>query len=71
MVHQTELNLAGGRPDQMVLEPPAFHLHLHMADSGIATHTAYVERFPGPFPFLVDDDYPGHPPRPVAGAATA
>ena len=71
VVHQTELNLAGGRPDQMVLEPPAFHLHLHMANGGIATHTAYVERFPGPFPFLIDDDYPGHPPRPVAGAATA
>ncbi|WP_419759536.1 phosphodiesterase [Acidisoma sp.] len=63
VVHQTELNLLGGRPDQLVLEPPAYHLHLHLPESGIATHTAFVERFPGPYPFLVDDDYPGYPAR--------
>jgi 3',5'-cyclic AMP phosphodiesterase CpdA len=62
VVHQTELNLMGGRPDQLVLEPPAYQLHLLLPDGGgIATHTAYVERFPGPYPFLVDDDYPGYP----------
>jgi Icc protein len=70
LVHQTELNLKGGRPDQMVLEPPAYHLHLHLPDGGIATHTVYVERFPGPYPFLVDPDYPGYAPRTAAGAAT-
>ena len=64
LVHQTELNLVGGRPDQLVLEPPAYQLHLHLPDGGgIATHLAYVERFPGPFPFLVDEDYPGYPPK--------
>jgi DNA repair exonuclease SbcCD nuclease subunit len=62
VVHQTELNLIGGRPDLLVLEPPAYQLHLLLPDGGgIATHTAYVERFPGPYPFLVDDDYPGYP----------
>jgi 3',5'-cyclic AMP phosphodiesterase CpdA len=71
LVHQTDLNLRGGRPDQMVLEPPAYQLHLQLPDGGIATHTVYVERFPGPFPFLVDPDYPGYPPRDAAGAATA
>ena len=71
VVHQTELNLAGGRPDQLVLEPPAYHLHLRLPDGGIATHAAYVERFPGPYPFLVDDDYPGHPPRTAAGGLKA
>ena len=64
LVHQTELNLLGGRPDQMVLEPPAYQLHLHLPEGGgIATHTAYVERFQGPYPFLVDADYPGYPAR--------
>jgi 3',5'-cyclic AMP phosphodiesterase CpdA len=68
VVHQSELNLVAGRPDALVLEPPAYHLHLLLPDGGgIATHTAYVERFPGPYPFLVDDDYPGYPPK----AATA
>jgi Icc protein len=72
IVHQTELNLIGGRPDQLVLEPPAYQLHLQLPDGGgIATHTVYVERFPGPYPFLVDADYPGYPARTGAGAATA
>jgi Icc protein len=71
VVHQTELNLIGGKPDSLVLEPPAYQLHLHLPNGGgIASHVAYVERFPGPFPFLVDDDYPGYPPRNAAGAAT-
>ena len=70
LVHQTELNLKGGRPDQLVLEPPAYNLHLHLPDGGIATHTAYVERFPGPYPFLVDADYPGRPAPSGTGAAT-
>jgi 3',5'-cyclic-AMP phosphodiesterase len=61
VVHQTELNLLPGIEDQLVLEPPAFNLHLQLPDSSIATHTVYVERFPGPFPFVVDDDYPGYP----------
>ena len=72
VVHQTELNLLGGRADQLVLEPPAYHLHLQLPDGGgIVTHTAYVERFPGPYPFVVDDDYPGYPAKAAAGAATA
>ncbi len=70
VVHQTELNLVPGTVDGLVMEPPAYQLHLHLPDGAIATHTAYVERFPGPFPFVVDDDYPGYPPRAAAGAAT-
>ncbi|MBW4023486.1 MAG: phosphodiesterase [Proteobacteria bacterium] len=65
VVHQTELNLIGGRPDFLVMEPPAYQLHLHLPDGGIATHLAYVERFPGPYPFLVDADYPGYRPKPA------
>jgi 3',5'-cyclic AMP phosphodiesterase CpdA len=64
IVHQTELNLVPGLVDQLVMEPSAYQLHLQLPNGGgIATHTAYVERFPGPFPFLVDDDYPGQAPK--------
>jgi 3',5'-cyclic AMP phosphodiesterase CpdA len=60
VVHQTELNLNPGIEDQLVLEPPAFQLHLQLPDGGIASHTVYVDRFPGPYPFVVDADYPGY-----------
>ncbi|WP_284946850.1 phosphodiesterase [Acidisoma cladoniae] len=65
VVHQTALTLTPGVPDALVLEPPAYQLHLHLPDGGIASHVVYVEQFPGPFPFLVDDDYPGYPARPA------
>jgi Icc protein len=66
VVHQTELNLLPGVEDQLVMEPPAYQLHLHLPDGGgIATHTVFVERFAGPFPFLVDPDYPGYPAKPA------
>lgn len=62
VVHQTELNLMPDGVDQLVLEPAAYQLHLQLPrGGGIASHTVYVERFPGPYPFLVDDDYPGRP----------
>jgi Icc protein len=68
IVHQTELNLIPGVVDSLVMEPSAYQLHLKLPDGGgMATHTVYVERFPGPFPFVVDDDYPGYLPK----AATA
>ena len=40
-------------------EPPAFHLHRWTAAGGIVTHTAYVEDFPGPYPFVAAPEYPG------------
>jgi Icc protein len=61
IVHQTELDLRPGAEARLVLEPSAYHLHLAIPGAGIATHTAFVERFPGPYPFLVDADYPGYP----------
>lgn len=60
IVHQSELNLRPGAEGRLVLEPSAYHLHLAIPGAGIVTHTAYVERFPGPYPFLVDADYPGY-----------
>ncbi len=59
VAHQTELDLRPDAPSQLVLEPPAYQLHLWTAEHGLVSHTAYVETWPGPFPFLVDPDYPG------------
>lgn len=61
VVHQTDLDFRPGAEARLVLEPSAYHLHLAIPGAGIVTHTAYVERFPGPYPFVVDDDYPGFP----------
>lgn len=61
VVHQSILDLRPAADGALVLEPSAYHLHLRLPGGEIATHTAYVERFPGPYPFLVDADYPGSP----------
>ena len=59
VVHQSEFDLDPDAPAGFVLEPPAFQVHRWTRQDGFASHTVYVEPFPGPFPFLVDDDYPG------------
>jgi 3',5'-cyclic-AMP phosphodiesterase len=41
------------------LEPPAFLLHSWVRGQGFATQSAFVEPFPGPFPILLGEDYPG------------
>jgi 3',5'-cyclic AMP phosphodiesterase CpdA len=64
--HQGELALIedAGR---FVLEPPAFLLHVRLPDGQIATHTVLVDRFPGPYPYVGDQDYPGRHGPPPAG----
>jgi 3',5'-cyclic AMP phosphodiesterase CpdA len=57
--HQIELLLHPDDPAAFVLEPPAFQLHRWTPADGFVSHTVYVERFPGPFPFLRDPDEPG------------
>lgn len=58
VAHQVALDLTPDDPGSMVMEPPAFLLHL-WHDGVLVTHQAYVERAPGPFPFVLDADYPG------------
>lgn len=36
------------------LEPPAFAVHVWLDSTGIVSHTAFVERYPGPYPFVAD-----------------
>lgn len=59
VAHQVELDLSEDAPAAFVLEPPAYQIHRWRPETGIVTHTALVEAYPGPFPFLDDPDYPG------------
>jgi 3',5'-cyclic AMP phosphodiesterase CpdA len=59
VAHQLELDLFSTNPGQWNLEPAAFQVHLWMEGTGLVSHTAYVESYPGPYPFLLDHDYPG------------
>jgi hypothetical protein len=46
------LDLTPGGPSVFFKEPPAFAIHRWTAESGFVTHTAFVEDFEGPYPFL-------------------
>jgi len=59
VAHQVELDLRPDAPSAFVLEPPAYQLHHWSAEHGLVSHTAYVEDYPGPFPFVMEPEYPG------------
>ena len=59
VAHQVELSLDSHEGGAFVFEPPAFQLHRWTAADGIASHTVYVDDYPGPYPFVTDPDYPG------------
>jgi len=59
VAHQVELNFDPADKGRFNFEPPAFHLHRWSAADGIVTHMAYVETFPGPYPFIAAPEYPG------------
>ncbi|WP_439573966.1 phosphodiesterase [Phreatobacter sp.] len=61
IAHQVVLDLSGAQTAAFNFEPAAFHLHQWLDETGLVSHTAYVEKAPGPFPFLPDPDYPGRP----------
>lgn len=57
IAHQVALDLDPHGPSAFVMEPAAFQLH-HVANSGeMVSHIAYVEDFPGPFPFVAPADH--------------
>jgi 3',5'-cyclic-AMP phosphodiesterase len=59
VAHQVVLDLRDEAPSAFVLEPGAFLLHHWVEGTGLVTHTAMVDRAPGPFPFVLPEDYPG------------
>jgi len=58
VAHQVALSLEPCDEGALVLEPGAFLIHA-LVEGAVVTHQALVERFPGPFPFTLDPDYPG------------
>lgn len=59
VAHQVAFDLREEHEGALVLEPPAFQLHRYTPGFGIVSHTVYVERFDGPYPFVLDANYPG------------
>ncbi|MBW4092609.1 MAG: phosphodiesterase [Proteobacteria bacterium] len=59
VAHQVVLELGPEAASALTLEPPAYLLHHWSAAGGFVTHTALVEAYPGPFPFLGADESPG------------
>lgn len=49
--HQVVLDLRHDGPSRFVMEPPGYQLHKWHPDSGLISHTAYIGRFEGPYPF--------------------
>jgi Icc protein len=59
--HQVTLDLlSDDSPASFTMEPPGFHLHVWSREAGLVTHGVVIGRFEGPFPFILDADYPGH-----------
>ncbi len=67
VAHQVELDLSEDAPSVFTLEPPGYQIHRRRPDTGVVMHTALVDSYPGPFPFLEDPDYPA--PRYRAGSS--
>jgi len=61
VAHQVVLDLDPEAPSALCMEPATLQLHAWLPGSGLVSHTATVERFEGPYPFLRDPDYPGAP----------
>src|SRR6266404_5679035 len=48
--HQLRLDLTAEAPLRFMFEPPGYQLHLWEAESGLVTHTAVLDEWPGPAP---------------------
>lgn len=53
--HQVVMDLSEDAPAKFNFEPAAFFLHYHTEKTGVVSHMAYVERFPGPYHFFADN----------------
>lgn len=58
VAHQVTLDLTEDGEPSFTMEPPGFLIH-RLQEDGYVSHHALVEHHPGPFPFVLDADYPG------------
>jgi 3',5'-cyclic-AMP phosphodiesterase len=49
--HQIALDVRGGAPLKLVMEPPGYRLHAYTRETGVVSHTAYVGKYQGPYLF--------------------
>jgi 3',5'-cyclic AMP phosphodiesterase CpdA len=71
VAHQVVLDLLPHEDATFAMEPPGYHLHLWQPGAGLITHTAFVGKFSGPHPFLLDPDYPAYGDKESAPATHA
>lgn len=57
--HQVVFDLGAESPSHFTMEPASFLVHQWSAGAGLVSHGVYVEKYPGPYPFVLDPDYPG------------
>jgi 3',5'-cyclic AMP phosphodiesterase CpdA len=66
--HQVALDLRPGRENRLIMEPPAFALHVWDPEAGLVSHLQPIGDF-GPIrDFIADPDYPGQA-QPVSAHA--
>ncbi|WP_269582286.1 phosphodiesterase [Roseibium sp. Sym1] len=53
--HQVVLDLREDGPAMFNFEPAAYFLHYHSPETGVVSHMAYVEDYPGPYDFFADE----------------
>ncbi|MEM9061139.1 MAG: phosphodiesterase [Pseudomonadota bacterium] len=58
VAHQVVLDFEERDVPCWVLEPPAILLHRWTPETGVITHTSYIDTFGGPQSFAFDPDYP-------------
>jgi 3',5'-cyclic-AMP phosphodiesterase len=58
--HQVMLDLAPHDDATFTMEPAAFQLHAWIPDTGLVTHTVPVGDYGGPYPFVLDPNYPAY-----------
>jgi Icc protein len=49
--HQVALDLSADAPSCFMMEPPAIRLHAWSPEDGWLSHTSYIGKFDGPYPF--------------------
>lgn len=59
VAHQVSFDLSEASPSVFVMEPPAFAVHCWNEQTGLVSHGVKVESYPGPYPFVLDPNYPG------------
>jgi 3',5'-cyclic AMP phosphodiesterase CpdA len=58
VAHQVTFDLGEASPSCFMLEPPGFLVH-SLIDGTFVSHTVCVDRYAGPYPFVLPEDYPG------------